>query len=231
MKLDADAGLRIDTLVLGEMMTNCYVLTCAEPAPAGSVGLAVEACWVVDPGLAPKPLLAFLRKKGLAPQRVLLTHGHGDHIAGVGQLKRAYPGAIVTAPEGDAKMLQDPIKNLSAAFGLDLTAPPADELVRPGEVLKMGALEWRVLDASGHTPGGVAYHCAAAGVVLTGDSLFAESIGRYDLPGADGAQLLRNIRGNLFTLPDGTRVLPGHGEPTTIAHEKRHNPFVGEDEK
>ena len=213
-------ALAIDTFVTGPLEVNTYVLRSA------------GQCCVVDPGsMTADRFTRFLTDERIDVSRIWLTHGHGDHIAGVGQLKRAYPGAIVTAPEGDAKMLQDPIQNLSAAFGLDLTAPPADELVRPGEVLKMGELEWRVLDASGHTPGGVAYHSAAAGVVLTGDSLFAESIGRYDLPGADGAQLLRNIRRNLFSLPDGTRVLPGHGEPTTIAHEKRHNPFLGEDEE
>ncbi len=90
----------------------------------------------------------------------------------------------------------------------------------------MGPFTWQVLDAAGHSPGGVAYYCAVAEVVLVGDALFAGSIGRTDIPGASESRLLKNIRDNLMSLPDGTRVLSGHGPATTIGEERRSNPFL-----
>ena len=207
--------LSIDCLQLGELMTNCYILT------------AEGACWIVDPGLSPKPLLSHLAGRELSPERVLLTHGHGDHIAGVAAVKQAYPDAVVTVPAGDAAMLTDPMANLSRPFGFEITAPTADQIVAFGDELAMGELTWQVLDVSGHTPGGAAYYCPDAQVVLAGDALFAESIGRTDIPGANDRQLLRNIRQNLLTLPDPTQVLPGHGPTTTIGHERKFNPFLG----
>ena len=207
-------GLNIECLELGELLTNCYVLT------AGGV------CWIVDPGLSPEPLVDHLRRSGLSPERILLTHGHCDHIAGLAAVKEAFPGALVTVPAGDAGMLSDPVANLSLPFGLRIAAVAADRTVSPGEELAMGPLTWRVLDAAGHTPGGVAYYCPAAEVVISGDALFAEGIGRTDIPGADESQLLRNIREGLLTLPGPTRVLPGHGPATTIEHERKFNPFL-----
>ena len=122
-------------------------------------------------------------------------------------------------------MRADAEANLSAAFGFDVTACGADDLVRPGRSLVLGDFQWAVLDTSGHTPGGVSYYCSQAGVVIVGDALFAKSIGRTDLPGASASRLIRNIQKNLLSLPDQTRVLPGHGPETTIGAEKRTNPF------
>jgi hydroxyacylglutathione hydrolase len=213
MTLQAGA-LSIDCLQLGVMMTNCYVL------------VAADACWVVDPGFSPQPLLDHLGAKRLSPQRILLTHGHCDHIAGIDEAKDAFPEAIVTAPAGDASMLDDPMANLSLPFGFDVRQRPADQTVRPGQELAMGTIAWRILDVAGHSPGGVAYHCPAAEVVIVGDALFADSIGRTDIPGADHDRLIANIRRNLLTLPDATRVLPGHGPPTTVAAERAANPYL-----
>ncbi|KPK78971.1 MAG: hypothetical protein AMJ81_14105 [Phycisphaerae bacterium SM23_33] len=198
-------------------MTNCYVL--AEPdRPA--------ACWVVDPGLSPGPLLDYLRRNGLAAQRILLTHCHADHIAGVRAVKQAFPHAVLTAPSRELGFLSDPVRNMSLPFGFPITAPEADQIVAPGEELALGSLVWRSLDTAGHTPGGLSYYCAAAGAVLTGDALFAGSIGRTNIPGACESKLLKNIRDNLLTLPDATRVLPGHGPVTSIGQERLTNPFL-----
>ena len=206
--------LEIHTLVLGPLETNCYVLR------------DVEEYWVVDPGLGPEPLLQFLRAAKASPRRILLTHGHGDHIAGVAAVKAAYPGARLCCPAGDAGLLSDPTGNLSGPFGFALTAPEADELLEPGQTLAMGQAAWGLLDTSGHTPGGMSFYCRQDGVVLTGDALFAGSIGRIDIPGASAGRLLTNIRRHLLTLPDATRVLPGHGPETTIGQERRNNPFL-----
>ena len=208
--------LQIDCVVLGEIQTNCYIVR-----PAG-----MAECWVIDPGMEPDPLLERLAELAVQPGRILVTHGHGDHIAGIAAVKRAYPAAVITAPAGDAAMLGDAWLNLSRPFGLDVTAPPAEQLVRPGDELTLGPTVWRVLDTSGHTPGGVSYHCPAAGVAIVGDALFAGSVGRCDIPGADFERLLGNIRRHLLSLPDDTAVLTGHGPATTVGAERRTNPFL-----
>lgn len=217
--------LTIDTLVLGALETNCYVLR-----EAGD-------CWVVDPGMDPGPLMKFLARESAAVSRIVLTHGHGDHIAGAGEVKAAYSRALVTCPAGDAWMLTDPQGNLSAPFGFSVTCPPADELIAPGQTLVMGQgphppapgrSGWRVLDTSGHTPGGVSLYCPAAEAVLTGDALFAGGIGRTDIPGGSASRLLRNIREQLLALPDATGVLPGHGPATSVGRERRTNPFFAQ---
>jgi glyoxylase-like metal-dependent hydrolase (beta-lactamase superfamily II) len=156
----------------------------------------------------------------------VLTHGHGDHIGGVAQLKSLFGEARLCCPLADAEMLGDAALNLSAGFGIHVVAPRPDELVEPGRELSCGDSAWRVLDTSGHTPGGVSYYCAEAAAVLTGDALFAGGIGRTDIPYASETRLLANIRSNLLTLPDETRVLPGHGPPSTIGAERRGNPFL-----
>ncbi len=205
---------QIDTLVLGPLETNCYVLSCD------------RRCWVVDVGIDPAPLLRFLGEQSLTPQRILLTHGHGDHIAGVTELKEAFPDALLSCPADDAFMLSDPVANLSAPFGFPLTAPAPDELIEAGQVLSMEDETWKVLDTSGHTPGGVSFYCEQQKAVITGDSLFAGSVGRTDIPGANLDKLIGNIRTQLLALPDDTRILPGHGTPSTIGQERRSNPFL-----
>ena len=217
-----DSLYDIDCLVLGPFQTNCYIV---RPA-------AASACWVVDPGpggdrsAEPRALLKRLKSGKLEVERILITHGHGDHIAGAGSLKRAHPQAVLTVPEGDAAMLVDAGLNLSADFGMPFMAPSADERVRPGDRLELGGGAWEVLDTSGHTPGGVSYYCPLSGVVIVGDALFAGSIGRCDLPGGDGERLIANIRRHLMNLPDDTRVLCGHGPSTTIGAERRDNPYI-----
>ena len=206
--------LEIHTLALGDFQTNAYVL------------IDGGECWVVDPGFDPEELVDFLRGRRLTPTRVLLTHGHADHIAGVDDLLAAWPGVPVCCPAADAEMLTDARGNLSAVLGLSITCHPADELLSPGAVLKMNDLSWQVLDTSGHTVGGVSFYCPQAGAAITGDALFAGGIGRTDFPGGDFDRLADNIRNNLYSLPPETRIYPGHGPAGTIGAEKLNNPFV-----
>lgn len=206
--------VRIDTLPLGPLETNCYVIRDG------------DACAVVDPGMFPDPLIAMLRAQGATPDRVLLTHGHCDHIAGAGDIREAFPSVRIVCPEADAPMLGDPQKNLSGPFGMPMTAPEADDLLHPGDVVTVGESQWRVLDTAGHTTGGVSYYCESAGAAIVGDTLFACGIGRTDISGGNAELLLRNIREQLLSLPDETRVLPGHGPETTVGVERETNPFL-----
>ena len=206
----------IECVVMGEFQTNCYILRIPGRA----------SCWVFDPGVGAAHLLQRLADKELQVERIVLTHGHGDHIAGVAEVKQAHARAVLTVPAGDEHMLTDVQANLSGPFGMPATAPPADELIRPGDRLHLGQADWLVLDTSGHTPGGVSYYCSGAGTVIVGDALFAGSVGRCDVPGADFDRLIDNIRRELLALPDETRVLCGHGPATRIGVERRSNPFL-----
>ena len=207
-------SVEILTFVTGPFETNTYV--------ARSAG----ECWVIDPGMEPHGLLGFLARRQVSPDRVVLTHAHCDHVAGIGDLRASAGHVPVWCPAGDAEMLTDPALNLSSLFGLPTALPPPEEVFRPGDTLKLGDSAWAVLDTSGHTAGGVSLYCAAQGAVFSGDALFARSIGRTDFPGADGARLVENIRENLLSLPADTKVYPGHGPATTIGEEGRLNPFV-----
>ena len=216
--MDTCGSLHVKTFVEAMFQENGYLLWPADQTDG----------WIVDPGFSPQPeeLADAVRTRGLTLKLVLLTHCHPDHLAGVTTIRRRFPDAPLWAPRDEAHMLTDPQANLSASMGFPVVAPAADRLLASGDTLMLGELAWTVLDVSGHSPGGLAYYCQAAGVVLTGDALFADSIGRYDFPGSDGGRLLRNIRDNLLTLPSETVVYAGHGLPTTIGRERDHNPFL-----
>jgi len=200
---------------LGPFATNCYIVE----SEAG-------VCWVVDVGFEPGPIIDHLLDNSLTPEAVILTHGHADHIAGLGELKRTFPQTPILIHELERDFLSDPSLNLSAMFGEALVAPEADRLLVGGETLTMGDTTWNIIHTPGHSPGSVTLYCPGAGVALVGDTLFADSIGRFDFPTSDGLVLFESIRQKLYTLPDETIVLPGHGPTTTIGQEKRCNPFV-----
>jgi hydroxyacylglutathione hydrolase len=206
---------RIESLPFGE---NTYVVF--RPGTAD--------CLVVDPGFEPDAVVAAIEKCGLEPRAILLTHGHSDHIAGNGFLRERWPGLPILIGRHDAPKLTDPEQNLSAPFGLALTSPPADRLLDDGETLDLAGLALEVREIPGHSRGHVVFVVGGCDppVVIGGDVLFHGSVGRTDFPDGDAAALAAGIRGRLYTLPDDTLVLPGHGPPTTVGHERRHNPFV-----
>ena len=206
--------IKINTFITAPLQTNTYVVSDG------------DVCWIVDPGDGPDEVVDFIITSGMTPKAILLTHGHGDHIAGVADMQKAFAGLKLLCPADDAFMLGDATANLSGPFGYNVTAPQADEMIQPEQTLELGDSSWKVLDTSGHTRGGVSFYCARSSVVIVGDALFANSIGRTDIPGASSDRLIDNIKNNLLTLPDETRVLPGHGPETTIGTEKQINPFV-----
>ncbi len=217
------------------MSTTVRILTFTEPmfgenAYVASVG-GYDGVWVIDPGLPPQPdeIDRYARQHGRRVEAILLTHGHADHIAGVDAIRHSWPAAELLISREDAAMLADPQANLSAPFGLSLrVASEPSGYLDAGTRLALGPSCWDVLDTSGHSPGGRSFYCADAGLVITGDALFAGSIGRTDFPGGDLDQLLDNIRRNLLSLPGETRVYSGHGPVTTIEKERTSNPFLTE---
>lgn len=216
-------ALEVATIVSQPFEENTYVAHLAGPAGSG------EAI-VVDPGLEPELIIDYLAGKQLTPRALLVTHGHSDHIAGNAALKRRWPDCPLVIGRGDAAKLTDPWLNLSAPFGLQLISPPADVLLDAGDVYQAAGLEFEVRAIPGHSSGHIVLICRQVSpwLVFGGDVLFAGSIGRTDFPDGDFTQLAEGIWRELFSLPDDTRVLPGHGEPTTVGAEKRHNPFVGQ---
>jgi len=185
-------------------------------------------CFVVDPGFEPDAIAAWIDRHRLVPRAILLTHGHSDHIAGNAYLKDRWPEVPILIGRHDAAKLGDPATNLSAPFGLALTSPPADRLLADGEAVTVAGLDLVVHEIPGHSRGHVVFLLAGESppVVLGGDVLFREGIGRTDFPDGDFAALAAGIRRHLYALPPATLVLPGHGPPTTVDHERRHNPFV-----
>ena len=216
----SSASPRITPFVLGPFETNCYVVQ----VPAGESG--ERPCWIVDAGFDPDEMIRFIQSEGLKPVAAVLTHAHADHIAGLASVRRAFPGIPILIHEAEADWLGDPMLNLSAMGGIPITAPRADRLLADGERLYLGESEWEVRHTPGHSPGGIALIHEPSHQALVGDALFAGSVGRSDFPGSDPEVLARSIRSRLYTLPDRTRVFPGHGPPTTIGREKRSNPFV-----
>lgn len=209
----------------GAFQTNCYVVARA----------AGEACIVVDPGQdAVEPLDALLAEHRLTPVAVLLTHGHFDHTFSVSPVCDGHDVPAWIHPD-DRALLADPMKGLSgeaaAFFGgrLELREPREVRALDDGMTLDLAGVRLRVDHTPGHTRGSVVFSTPATAddpaVILAGDTLFAGSIGRTDLPGGDHARMLESLR-ELMTRDDAAIVLPGHGPSTTIGRERASNPYV-----
>jgi glyoxylase-like metal-dependent hydrolase (beta-lactamase superfamily II) len=225
---------RIYAFCLGPFQTNCYVVT-----PAGGVADAMgrapgtpdTPCWIIDAGFDPDELIEFIRTERLVPKAIILTHAHCDHIAGLFDIRSAFPGVPILIHPAERSWLTDPMANLSGVFGMPITGPEPDRLINDGELLELAegaqnASQWRVIHTPGHSPGGITLYHAGSAQAIVGDTLFAHSIGRSDFPGSDPSLLEASIRRKLYRLPDDTTVYPGHGPSTTIGREKRSNPYV-----
>lgn len=180
--------------------------------------------FVVDPGGQSQKLLKAINEENISVKYIILTHGHGDHIGGIDFILKYFPDAKLVANENEKEMLADGRLNTSHAFYGRNIEPVPDLLVKDNEHLKIGNMDLRFIYTPGHTKGGMCIY--TGNVLFSGDTLFRHSIGRTDLYGGDFNEIIRVIKNKLFLLPDETIVLPGHDAATTIAEEKRANPFV-----
>lgn len=207
-------NLKVESLTLGVCQTNCYYIY-----REGS-----KEVIFFDPADKGNFLYETLQEKGFQIRAILLTHGHFDHIWGVEELKER-SGAEVYAYEGEEKLCQDPALNVSAAAGRSCSITP-DHLFQDGEEFEFAGIRGKVIATPGHTGGSCCYYFEEDKILISGDTLFQESVGRTDFPTGSMSALVRSVKEKLFVLPDETKVYPGHGMPTTIGYEKENNAFV-----
>jgi hydroxyacylglutathione hydrolase len=196
-------------------MENGYVLGCEETREGV----------IIDPGESIDELLDIVRREKLTIKHILLTHAHLDHITGVARARGA-TGAPVMLHASD-RPLYDAVVQQGMMFGIRVEPqPPIDAFYDVTQTIAFGRHEVRVHHTPGHSPGGVCLEIVDSNTLIVGDTLFAGSIGRTDLPGGDYNTLINAIRTVLFAFPDEAMAYPGHGEPTTIGRERRTNPFL-----
>ena len=202
--------MEINTLILGDIGVRCYQVA------------TEDAAVVIDPGFKNDKILRFLEENKNKERLILLTHAHFDHVSYAEELRKL-SGVKIAIGELDNPALADTEYNLSYAFGVDMKPFEADVLLKDGEEFSIGSLKIKVMHTPGHTKGSVCYLMGE--ILFSGDTLFYESIGRDDFKGGNGAELNSSLL-KLLELPDYISVLPGHNRDTTIAHERKYNPYI-----
>jgi glyoxylase-like metal-dependent hydrolase (beta-lactamase superfamily II) len=204
-----------EILPVGMLQCNCSIL--GDEASGEAI--------VVDPGDDIPRILAILARHKLTVKQILITHAHIDHIAGAARLK-ALTGAPILYNQLDLPLVK--MMDVQAGW-LGIATPdvrPPDDTLEDGRIIGISGITGNILHTPGHTQGSVCLHLPEKNLVLAGDTLFAGSVGRTDLPGGDGRTLIRSIHEKLLTLPDSTVVVPGHGPNTTVGTERESNPFL-----
>lgn len=205
-------NLKYFIVITGEIEENCILLKC----------MKTHKGVIIDPGSDIEKIRKKITETGIEPQMILNTHGHYDHIGAINKLKLLYDLKLHAHRDED-EYFKDPEKNYSSLTGDD-TIVFVDEFVSDGDVIKVGELEIKVIHTPGHTKGSVCFY--VNGVLVSGDTIFAGSVGRCDLYGGDEEILLEMINQKIKPLPDDTIIIPGHGRITTVGEEKKFNPFL-----
>jgi len=216
--INEHSSLEIVTFVSEMFGQNAYLLRKTD----------ANTCVLVDPSFETAEIFDFLKTNSLHLAAILNTHGHIDHIVGNEPMKQCFPNVPLVIGELDAHKLADPVANLSSGYGIEVISPPADDTVSHLQVISYGGIKFETRLTPGHSPGHVVWIVdqTEVPVVINGDVLFDGSVGRTDFVDGSFKDLERSIREQLYTLPDDSIVLTGHGNLTTIGKEKATNPFV-----
>lgn len=207
-------AVRVHAMEVGPLAVNCYIVEHVSTRKAA----------VIDPGDDGEAVLGEIGKLGLSVDKILLTHGHFDHVGAVGLIRKTSGAKVHIHPDDVARMKT--ARRQGMMFGLWVPdTPPPDVLVGEGDRVAFADREFLVAHTPGHTPGCVSYIMGSEKMAFVGDLIFAGSIGRTDLPGGDYDALIRAVREKIFILPGDTVLFPGHGPATTVGEEKRSNPF------
>jgi len=205
--------MKYETLVVGALETNCYLVYCPE----------TRECAVVDPGAESEEIFRLIMKKGLKPIIVLNTHGHVDHVGANRDIKERFDVPLYIH-SADSSMLEKSQDSELALFLEAKDSPAPDHLLKEGDKIRIGKSFLEVIHTPGHSPGSVSF--LGDGFILSGDTLFSGGVGRTDFPGGSWRELENSIKNKILTLPDETIILPGHGPSTTVGQEKSSNPFI-----
>lgn len=205
--------MKFERLPLGIYQANCYILHDEKTNETA----------VIDPGGDFSVIKSYIEANGLKVKYIILTHGHGDHIGALKELKN-YTHAIVCIHREDQEMLKSSRINLTVLMGYPDISMKPDKLLEDGDILELGDTKLNIIHTPGHSEGGVCIYCEDS--LFSGDTLFAGSIGRTDLKGGSFNEIITSIKDKLLVLPDDTAVYPGHGASSTIEIEKRKNPFL-----
>ncbi|MHC4883713.1 MAG: MBL fold metallo-hydrolase [Planctomycetota bacterium] len=210
------AEIKTILLEVGPLAVCCYLL----------FREGEESCCIIDPGGDTALIQERCSQEGVTPEVILLTHSHFDHVGGVTELHAAFPNARILCHPECSPLMQSPAKNLSAMIGAQVKTPPPNAELQDGETLTIGSITLTALHVPGHSPGHLVFYCEEGNLLFSGDTLFNGSLGRTDFPGSSYDLLAAKLTEKILSLPEITRVYPGHGAHTTIGREKRFNPFI-----
>ncbi len=206
--------MEIAILTVGPVQTNCYIVN-----KEGS-----SSCIVIDPGEEAEKIAAYIGKKGLKNEGILLTHGHFDHITGISGLL-SLVGGKVYAYETERELMMDPRQNGSVMMGYELAMEP-EHLLRDGQVLNIAGMDFKVIHTPGHTKGSCCFYSEEDKILFSGDTIFMESVGRTDFPTGNARELMDSVRNKVLSLPPDVTIYPGHGLETDVAYEMANNPYA-----
>jgi hydroxyacylglutathione hydrolase len=206
--------MNIETIPVGPLQANCFIVWDEKTREA----------IVIDPGDEPDRIIALIKQKNLNVKYIICTHAHFDHVGALPELK-SHTGAAI-AVHNLEKEIYEGARDMAAFFGYDIESlPEPDIYLKDGDPIKIGELEFRVIHTPGHSPGGLCLY--GNGVVFTGDTIFAGSVGRTDFYGGSIEELKSSFK-KILSLPQHTKIFPGHGPETTVEVELKENPFSGE---